>query len=335
MTELTDSSPSVPPPSVLCGSGILSCLDSPWFIASSGHFDPGQTYDGYKEVEVLDPACTKFLAKGKDCFQHFNPKSSKCHFCFFGKKPCCYPGSAAFNIRRMALLVRSSQLLMLLQDILIAEGCGKMDQFWRVYSMEVVDNPVVQQSSTSPSQPPPKRFQSRLIPSTPRNFQPTFSAIPTSLPHSSSSSSHTRPAINPEVRPSPIQKSRASPIVTSQKLQPEASSSRRREELSTLPFPDAQVFQQRDCWPIRVTREDPNTACENQYSVARLFRRVHRKSREVIMYANDRTIPGTASEEMAENFAWYEDELIIWVEITSFLFLVCVWFYFYPHSYSY
>ncbi|MBW0486573.1 hypothetical protein O181_026288 [Austropuccinia psidii MF-1] len=99
------------------------------------------------------------------------------------------------------------------------------------------------QSSTSPSQPPSKRFQIFLIPSTPRNFQPTLAAIPTSLPHSSPSSSHTRPAINPEVRPSLIQKSRASPIVTSQQLQPEASSSRRREELSPLVFPAAQVFQ--------------------------------------------------------------------------------------------
>ncbi|MBW0559973.1 hypothetical protein O181_099688 [Austropuccinia psidii MF-1] len=84
------------------------------------------------------------------------------------------------------------------------------------------------------------------IPSTPRNFQPALSAIPTSLPHSSPSSSHTRPAINPEVRPSPI--------VTSQQLQPDASSSRRREELSPSPFPAAQVFHQRDHCPIRVSQ---------------------------------------------------------------------------------
>ncbi|MBW0472920.1 hypothetical protein O181_012635 [Austropuccinia psidii MF-1] len=121
------------------------------------------------------------------------------------------------------------------------------------------------------SQRPVKRFQSCLIPSTPRNFQPTLASIPTSLPHSSPSYSHTRPAINPAVRPSPIQQSRTSPIVTSKQLQAEASSSRRREELSPLPFPAAQVFQKRDCWPIQVTREDPNTASENQDSVARLF----------------------------------------------------------------
>ncbi|MBW0566332.1 hypothetical protein O181_106047 [Austropuccinia psidii MF-1] len=58
LTELTESSPSAPPPSVLNGSGILSRFSSP-SMASSGHFDPTQTYDGYKEVEVLDPACTE------------------------------------------------------------------------------------------------------------------------------------------------------------------------------------------------------------------------------------------------------------------------------------
>ncbi|MBW0540935.1 hypothetical protein O181_080650 [Austropuccinia psidii MF-1] len=89
-----------------------------------------------------------------------------------------------------------------------------------------------------------------------------------------------------------------------------ASSSRRRDGLSPLPFPAAQVFQRRDCWPIQITREDPNTASENQEAVARLFRRVDRNSREVIMYVNNRTILGTASEEMAAKFSWYEDELI-------------------------
>ncbi|MBW0535915.1 hypothetical protein O181_075630 [Austropuccinia psidii MF-1] len=89
-----------------------------------------------------------------------------------------------------------------------------------------------------------------------------------------------------------------------------ASSSRRRDGFSPLPFPAAQLFQRRDCWPIRVTREDPNVVSENQDSVARLFRRVDRNSREVIIYPNDRTIPGTSSKEMAAKFAWYEDELI-------------------------
>ncbi|MBW0571015.1 hypothetical protein O181_110730 [Austropuccinia psidii MF-1] len=89
-----------------------------------------------------------------------------------------------------------------------------------------------------------------------------------------------------------------------------ASSRRRRDGFYPIPYPTAQVFQRRDCWPIQVTREDPNTASENQEAVARLFKRDDRDSREVIMYANDRTIPGTASEEMAAKFAWYEDEFI-------------------------
>ncbi|MBW0502259.1 hypothetical protein O181_041974 [Austropuccinia psidii MF-1] len=161
--------------------------------------------------------------------------------------------------------------------------------------VEVVPSSAGHISNTSPSQPPAKRFQSHIIPSAPRNFQPTLATIPPASPNSS----HTRPSLNPAVRPSPI--------VTSEQLQLVASTSRRREEISPLPFPAAQVFQRRDFWPIRVTREDPNMASEKQDTVAMLFRRVGRNSREVIMYANDRTIPGTASEEMAAKYAWYED----------------------------
>ncbi|MBW0503532.1 hypothetical protein O181_043247 [Austropuccinia psidii MF-1] len=88
-----------------------------------------------------------------------------------------------------------------------AESCDELDG----EEVEVVNNPVGHQSNTSPSQPPAKRFQSYLIHSTPKNFQPTLPTIPTSP-----SSAHTRPSMNPAVRPSPIQKSRASPIVASQ-----------------------------------------------------------------------------------------------------------------------
>ncbi|MBW0497658.1 hypothetical protein O181_037373 [Austropuccinia psidii MF-1] len=186
-----------------------------------------------------------------------------------------------------------------------AEGSDELDG----EEAEVTPHSAGHTSNSSPSQPPPKRFQSKVIHSTPRNFQPTLATIPTSIPPASSHSSHTRPTLNPEVRPSPIQQSRNSPIVNSQQLQPVASTSR-REELSLFTFPAAQVFQHRDQWPIRVTREDPNTASDNQDAVARLFRRVDRNSREVIMYANDKSIPGTASEEMAARFSWYEDELI-------------------------
>ncbi|MBW0499738.1 hypothetical protein O181_039453 [Austropuccinia psidii MF-1] len=100
LTELTQSSPSAPPTSVLCGSGILSLLASPWSMASCAHIDPSQTYDGYQAVELLDPACTKSLSKGKDCFQHYNPRYSNFYLCFVGKKPCCCTGPLGSNIRR-------------------------------------------------------------------------------------------------------------------------------------------------------------------------------------------------------------------------------------------
>ncbi|MBW0589733.1 hypothetical protein O181_129448, partial [Austropuccinia psidii MF-1] len=99
LNELTESSPSAPPPSVLCGSGVFSQLFS-LYMASSGNFDPSQTYDGLRAIEVLDPACTECLAKGKDCFQHYNPQLSKCHFCFIGKKPCCCTRLTSSNVRR-------------------------------------------------------------------------------------------------------------------------------------------------------------------------------------------------------------------------------------------
>ncbi|MBW0526063.1 hypothetical protein O181_065778 [Austropuccinia psidii MF-1] len=272
LTELTEYSPSSPPP-----SGILSLFSSP-SMASSGHFHPTQTYDGYKEVEVLDPTCTEFLAKGKDCFEHYNPRSSKCHYCFIvGGRPIYSRSEVPISrINTEGIVKRIRQIANFTPDA-DAEGSDELD-------CEEISN------SSHPQYP--------------QNF-PTHSCY-----HSYFHSSHTRPSLNPVVRPSPIQQPRNSPIVTSQKLQPVASTSRRREELPPLPFPAAQVFQGRDRLPIQVTREDPNMASENQDALARLFRRVDRNSREVIMYANDRTIPGTAFEEMTEKSFWYKYELI-------------------------
>ncbi|MBW0485963.1 hypothetical protein O181_025678 [Austropuccinia psidii MF-1] len=96
LTELTESSPSILPPPVLCGSGILSLLCSP-SISSSGNFDPSQIHDGYKEVEILDPAVTNCLKKGRKFFQHYNPCSSKFHYFFVGKKPCQRPGASLYK----------------------------------------------------------------------------------------------------------------------------------------------------------------------------------------------------------------------------------------------
>ncbi|MBW0591642.1 hypothetical protein O181_131357, partial [Austropuccinia psidii MF-1] len=145
---------------------------------------------------------------------------------------------------------------------------------------EVVTHSVGHPSSNSFTQPFANRFQSQVIPSTPRTFQPMLASVPTTIPPPSPSTSHARPALNPAVRPSPVQQSQNSAIATSRQLQPVASSSRRRDGLSPLPFPAAQVFQRRERWPIRVTREVPNAASENQDAVVRLFRRVDRNSRE-------------------------------------------------------
>ncbi|MBW0579800.1 hypothetical protein O181_119515, partial [Austropuccinia psidii MF-1] len=62
LTELTESSPSALPLSVLRGSGVFSQLSSP-SMAYPGHFDPSQTYDGFRAGDVLDPAYTECLAK--------------------------------------------------------------------------------------------------------------------------------------------------------------------------------------------------------------------------------------------------------------------------------
>ncbi|MBW0574425.1 hypothetical protein O181_114140 [Austropuccinia psidii MF-1] len=374
LTELTESSPSAPPPSVLCHSGVFSRLSSP-SMAFSGHFDPSQIYDGYRAVEILEPACTKWLVKGKDCFQQYNPQSSKCHYCFIGKKPCCHTRVSSSNIRRYLWSRKDAPFgkELPVSEASTPDGTSGFSQLtgsrqrdvarWTsvgepipvggrpIYSSSkvpisrintegvvkrirrIADSPtdldaegsdeldgeevvVVPHSfghplSNSSTQPLANRFQSQVIPSTPRTFQPVLASISTTIPPSSPSTSHARPALNPEVIPSPSQQPRDSPITISQQLQSVASSSRRRDGLSPLPFPSAQVFQRRDCWPIRITREYANATSENQEAMARLFRRVDRNSREVIMYANDRTILGTASEEMATKFAWYEDELIM------------------------
>ncbi|MBW0557480.1 hypothetical protein O181_097195 [Austropuccinia psidii MF-1] len=212
LTEITESSPSAPPPSFLHGSGILSQFYSP-SMASCGHFYPTQTYDGYKAVEVLDPSCTEFLVKGKDCFENYNPRSSKCHYCFIGKKPCGHTGKQDSNVRRYLwsrkeghfgkeLPVSEAPTLDGTSGYsAYAEGSDDLDG----EEVEVVPNSGGHPSNNSASQPPSKRFQSQIIPSTPRNSKPTLAFIPTSIPPASLHSSHTSPALNPAIRPSPIQ----------------------------------------------------------------------------------------------------------------------------------
>ncbi|MBW0584734.1 hypothetical protein O181_124449 [Austropuccinia psidii MF-1] len=174
------------------------------------------------------------------------PDLQKCHYCFIGKKPCCQAGKQASNVRRYLWSKKDrpfgkefpvSEALTLDGTSgysTYAEGSDELDG----EEVEVIPHSAGHPSNSSPSQPPAKRFQSQVIPSTPKNFQPTLATIPTSIPPSSPHSSHTRPALNPAVRPSPI--------VNPQQLQPVASTSRRREELSPLPFPAAKAFQPRD-----------------------------------------------------------------------------------------
>ncbi|MBW0540693.1 hypothetical protein O181_080408 [Austropuccinia psidii MF-1] len=168
--------------------------------------------------------------------------------------------------------------------------------------VEVVPSSIGHQCSTLPSQPSFRRFQIQVIPISPRNFQPVLSTIPSSIPPPSQNPSTSRPALVSPVRPSPIPQTRNSLMVTSQQLQPVANSRRRREGQLPLLFPDTQSFHQRELWPIQVTREDPNISNNGHNALAQLFIRLYRDSREVITYANDRMIPGTASEEMAAKF---------------------------------
>ncbi|MBW0571139.1 hypothetical protein O181_110854 [Austropuccinia psidii MF-1] len=113
--------------------------------------------------------------------------------------------------------------------------------------VEVVPHFVGHPSSNSCSQTLANRFQSQVIPSTPRTFQPVLASIPNTIPPSSSITSHARPSLNPAVRPSPSQQPRSSPIITSPQLQPVASSSRRRDGVTML----SARPQQRELLPKR------------------------------------------------------------------------------------
>ncbi|MBW0568294.1 hypothetical protein O181_108009 [Austropuccinia psidii MF-1] len=265
LTELTKSSPSALPLSVLCGSGVFSQLSSP-SMASSGHFDPSQIYDGYRAVEILDPACIECLAKDKDCFQHYNPQSSKCHYYFIGKKPCYCTGVSSSNIRRYLWSRKYGPFgkEFPVSEAPTLDGTSGFSQLKRIRRIAdsstdphaedsdeldgeevvVVPHSVGHPSSNSSAQPLATRFQSQVIPSTPRTFEPVLALIPTTIPPSSPSTSHAMPALNPEVRPSPSQQPRNSPIITSQQLQPVASSSRKRDGLSPLPFLALKFFKE-------------------------------------------------------------------------------------------
>ncbi|MBW0554634.1 hypothetical protein O181_094349 [Austropuccinia psidii MF-1] len=240
LTELTESSPSALPPSVLCGSGIFSQLSSP-SMASSGHFDPSQIYDGYRAVEILDPACTECLAKVTGSRQRDVARWTNVGGPIpVGGRPIYSSSEVPISRINTEGVVKRIRRIADSPTDPDAEGSDELDG----EEVEVVPHSVGHQSSTSSTQPLANRFQSQVIPSTPRTFQPVLASIPTTIPPSSPSTSHARPALNPAVRPSPSQQPRNSPITTSQQLQPVASSSRRRDGLSPLPFPAAHVFKE-------------------------------------------------------------------------------------------
>ncbi|MBW0505419.1 hypothetical protein O181_045134 [Austropuccinia psidii MF-1] len=186
-TELTSSSPSAPPPSVLCGYGILSELASPRSMASSGHFDPSQAYDGYKAV---------FKVPILICWEEAT--SSYWTASFESQKILIDSEVSISRINTEGVVKRIRQISNS-PPIPDAEGSDELDG----EEVEVVHNYIGHQSSTSPSNPPSKRFEIDIIPSSPRTFQPTLAIIPTFLPPASQSSSTTRPSLLPEVENPP------------------------------------------------------------------------------------------------------------------------------------
>ncbi|MBW0506389.1 hypothetical protein O181_046104 [Austropuccinia psidii MF-1] len=91
LTEITESSPSAPPTSVLCGSGVFSQLSFPSMV-SCGHFNPSQTYDGFIAVGVLDPACTEFWPRVRIVFNTTIPDLQNAIFASLERNHVIVPG---------------------------------------------------------------------------------------------------------------------------------------------------------------------------------------------------------------------------------------------------
>ncbi|MBW0524445.1 hypothetical protein O181_064160 [Austropuccinia psidii MF-1] len=89
-----------------------------------------------------------------------------------------------------------------------SEGSEELD----VEEVEMINLLVGHPSSSSPTQPPCKKFHSNLISSTPSNFQPVLSSLPYSVPPPSPKPSTSRPIL-------------ASPALTSHQLQRVSSTS--------------------------------------------------------------------------------------------------------------
>ncbi|MBW0501307.1 hypothetical protein O181_041022 [Austropuccinia psidii MF-1] len=157
------------------------------------------------------------------------------------------------------------------------EGSYKLD----CEDFEAVDRKIGQPQNSSLSHPPSGTFQSQIIPSTPRNFQPRLAAVPSSINQSSPHPSTARPpTLASEMRPSPAPKYRPSPIPPFSNLQPLASTSNQsRAERLPLTQPSTQLLKSREYWHVRATREDKNVFNETQDAAARRFSRFDRNTR--------------------------------------------------------
>ncbi|MBW0499943.1 hypothetical protein O181_039658 [Austropuccinia psidii MF-1] len=193
-------------------------------MASSGHFNPSQTYNGYKAVEVLDPACTEFLAtvtgsRQRDVARWTNVGGPLP----VGGRPIYSSSEVPISRINIEGVVKQIRIISNSPPNPDTEGSDELDG----EEVEVVPHSAVHLVNSSPSHPPAKRLQSHIIHNTPRNSQPPLATIPTSIPPASPNHSHTRPALNQAVRPTPIPQPRNSPMVPSQQPQPVASTSRR------------------------------------------------------------------------------------------------------------
>ncbi|MBW0470016.1 hypothetical protein O181_009731 [Austropuccinia psidii MF-1] len=224
MTELTEYYPTAPPTSVHCGSGILMDVwpteEISFNISTQDLQNVISSLLGRIHVVVLGqwlPTSEVTGSSQRSVSRWTNAEGA----IPVGGRPIYSSSSvpiSRINTEGVVARIRGTAYFTPDQD---AEGSDELDG----EEVEVVNNAVVHQSSTSPSQAPAKRFKSHLIASTPRGLQPTLATIPTSLPPASPISSHTMPAMNPAVRPSPIQQSRDHPY------SPLKISRRRREDL--------------------------------------------------------------------------------------------------------
>ncbi|MBW0552831.1 hypothetical protein O181_092546 [Austropuccinia psidii MF-1] len=210
LTELTESSPSVPLPSALCGSDLISHLRSPWQMAFS-----------------VTGSRQRYVARWTNIRGAILTGGSPIH------------SSSEVPILRINIQGVVKRLRRISDRPTDPNTEGSEE-------VEVVHPSLGCQYRTSPSQPSFKRFKINIILSTPREFQTVLSTIPSSVPPPSPNPSTARAFLASPLRPSSIPQPRDSQVVTSQKHQLMASSRIRRDVKSLLLFPGNQVFQIRN-----------------------------------------------------------------------------------------